>query len=88
MIKYPVRFSVDFELFASARGIEELPSGTSPHNPNQVSAVRRNCEQATGISEEDNDRICAAAEAGRAALIKELEDLFMPIGRAAEGRWQ
>ncbi|MES2785710.1 MAG: hypothetical protein V4684_09620 [Pseudomonadota bacterium] len=83
-----IRFSEDHELYVSADGFQELPSGTSPYHPDQVSAVRRNCELAMGLSEDDNDRICVAAKVGKAALIEELEDIFLPVGRAAEGRWQ
>ncbi len=41
-----------------------------------------------GLSEDDNDKLCAAAKSGKAALIEELQDIFLPVGRAAEGRWQ
>src|SRR6476660_5503728 len=88
MFRSKITFSTQFELYASANGIQELACGSSPYNPDVVSAVRRNCEMAMAITEDDNELICEAAKFGERSLIEQLEKIFVPVGRATEGRWQ
>ena len=60
-------FNPSHEVMFDYRGVTELQSGTSPHNPAQARVVVRNVE--TTVVSKDEDAECSAAAAlGQAAL--------------------
>jgi hypothetical protein len=85
-----ILFSTNFDLCADEVGLRELPSGTTPHNPNQTRFIRRNAEiKGPKISAELSAQVAALAKAGDApGLHALLQRELTPLGRATEGCWQ
>ena len=82
-----LRFHPDWEIFACESGVFEVPSGTAPHDPDEVYALRRNATYQYEPSDSELERIKAAARVDYRALVDALDTVFTPVGRANEGCW-
>jgi hypothetical protein len=83
-----VVFSTSSDLCADSRGLRELPSGTTPHNPAETRFVLRNAEVVSRFDHTLSNRVAQLSrEHDSAGLLALLHSELRPVGRAAESNW-
>jgi hypothetical protein len=83
-----VVFSTLFDLCADSRGLRELPSGTTPHNPAETRLVLRNAEIDSRFDFDVSDQVARlATDQNSAGLLALLQSELHPSGRARESKW-
>ena len=83
-----ITFDPLFDIVADYRGVYMVPSGCTPHHPDQTRLVFRNGDFELRLDQEDETLVRrAAAEGDTRKLQRLLDRFFTPIGRAAAGDW-
>lgn len=83
-----ITFDPHFDIVADHRGVYTVPSGCTPHHPDQTRLVFRNADFQFKLSQDDQSAVACAADEGDLRLLRQLvARLFMPIDRAAERGW-
>ncbi len=84
----PITFDPLLDIVADHRGVYVVPSGCTPHHPDETRLVFRNADFQFKLSQEDQSAVACAADEGDIRLLRQLvARMFTRLGRAAERGW-
>ena len=83
-----ITFNTTWDIVADQCGLYSVPSGTTPHHPDETRLIYRNADFQFQLDEEDATLVRRAAAEGDIRKLHQLVDrLLTPVGRAAESGW-
>lgn len=88
--KIKITFDPNWDIIADSRGVYQVPSGCTPHNPDETRLIVRNAEYSHRLHPDDHQTVVETADKGsEQQLAVVLNRLYFRVGRAAEGTgWQ
>ena len=88
--KISITFDPNWDIVADSRGVYEVSSGCTPHNPNETRLIIRNAEYSHRLHPDDEATVIEAANTGtERELHAVLNRFYFRVGRAAQGTgWQ
>ena len=83
-----ITFDTTSDIVADKCGVYTVPSGCTPHHPDETRLVFRNADFKFRIDQKDESLVkCAAGDGDMSQLRRLVERLFTPTGRASECGW-